>query len=325
MVRLQSFMEAYGARAMLFELWTQKPALFDLLLLLFDRSEFLAERAIRTPDLVDELEAADGCAARKPPRETLPRPPLRPGRQGSIPLAAPLSRGRIDAHRPARHFGPGRFRAKPGGTFRAGRRLPAIRAGSRLPRAAACRPLPSASSAWASWAAPRSATARTWTFFSWPRPAQKTCPPARPWPPTVMDLLSRPTELGIVFRIDTRLRPDGEKGLLVNTLEACEDYYRRRAALWEIQALTRARPVAGRHDAWRALPASGRRPGQFHPAKRRRRVRPAFVLLRQTAVGAGRLHPGLEGGNRPHAPADDPGTHRARAGSLWPSKPARAG
>jgi glutamate-ammonia-ligase adenylyltransferase len=60
-----------------------------------------------------------------------------------------------------------------------------------------------------------------------------------------MDLLSRTTELGIVFRIDTRLRPDGEKGLLVNTLEVCEDYYRRRAALWEIQALSRARPVAG--------------------------------------------------------------------------------
>jgi glutamate-ammonia-ligase adenylyltransferase len=60
-----------------------------------------------------------------------------------------------------------------------------------------------------------------------------------------MDLLARQTELGIVFRIDTRLRPDGEKGLLVNTLEAYEEYYRRRAALWEIQALTRARPVAG--------------------------------------------------------------------------------
>ncbi len=41
------------------------------------------------------------------------------------------------------------------------------------------------------------------------------------------------------------MRPDGEKGLLVNTLEACEEYYRRRAELWEIQALTRVRPVAG--------------------------------------------------------------------------------
>ncbi len=47
LVRLDSFIEAYGARATLYEMWTQKPSLFELLLLLFDRSEFLAERAIR--------------------------------------------------------------------------------------------------------------------------------------------------------------------------------------------------------------------------------------------------------------------------------------
>jgi len=62
---------------------------------------------------------------------------------------------------------------------------------------------------------------------------------------SVMELLSRRTEQGIVFHTDARLRPDGEKGLLVNTLAAYEEYYRRRARLWEIQALTRTRPVAG--------------------------------------------------------------------------------
>jgi len=41
------------------------------------------------------------------------------------------------------------------------------------------------------------------------------------------------------------LRPDGEKGLLVNTLDAYEEYYRHRAQLWEIQSLTRTRLVAG--------------------------------------------------------------------------------
>jgi glutamate-ammonia-ligase adenylyltransferase len=51
--------------------------------------------------------------------------------------------------------------------------------------------------------------------------------------------------MGVVFATDARLRPDGEKGLLVNTLEAYEDYYRRRAHLWEIQALSRTRSVAG--------------------------------------------------------------------------------
>ena len=59
------------------------------------------------------------------------------------------------------------------------------------------------------------------------------------------ELLSRRTEQGMVFHTDARLRPDGEKGLLVNTLAAYEAYYRQRAQLWEIQALTRTRPVAG--------------------------------------------------------------------------------
>jgi glutamate-ammonia-ligase adenylyltransferase len=41
------------------------------------------------------------------------------------------------------------------------------------------------------------------------------------------------------------LRPDGEKGLLVNTLAAYREYYLERALLWEIQSLTRTRAVAG--------------------------------------------------------------------------------
>jgi glutamate-ammonia-ligase adenylyltransferase len=61
----------------------------------------------------------------------------------------------------------------------------------------------------------------------------------------VMDMLSAQTELGIAFVTDARLRPDGDKGLLVNTLSAYEDYYRQRAQLWEIQALARTRPIAG--------------------------------------------------------------------------------
>jgi glutamate-ammonia-ligase adenylyltransferase len=59
------------------------------------------------------------------------------------------------------------------------------------------------------------------------------------------DLLATRTEQGLVFHTDARLRPDGEKGLLVNSLKAYEDYYRQRAQLWEIQTLTRARAVAG--------------------------------------------------------------------------------
>jgi glutamate-ammonia-ligase adenylyltransferase len=61
----------------------------------------------------------------------------------------------------------------------------------------------------------------------------------------LMELISGQSELGAAFELDARLRPDGDKGLLVNNLEAYEEYYRRRASLWEIQTLTRVRPVAG--------------------------------------------------------------------------------
>jgi glutamate-ammonia-ligase adenylyltransferase len=61
----------------------------------------------------------------------------------------------------------------------------------------------------------------------------------------VMDLLSRRTESGFCFDCDARLRPYGEKGLLVTTFNAATDYYERVAGLWELQALSRARWVAG--------------------------------------------------------------------------------
>lgn len=67
----------------------------------------------------------------------------------------------------------------------------------------------------------------------------------------MMELISSRTESGLVFVTDARLRPDGEKGLLVNTLEAYEDYYRSRAQLWEIQSISRTRPVAGNMELGR--------------------------------------------------------------------------
>src|SRR5205807_219415 len=69
--RLDNFIAAYGARATLFELWNSNPAIFELLVLLFDRSEFLAELAIRVPDLVDELVSSGRLRQRKSAEETL--------------------------------------------------------------------------------------------------------------------------------------------------------------------------------------------------------------------------------------------------------------
>ena len=61
----------------------------------------------------------------------------------------------------------------------------------------------------------------------------------------LVTFLDTQTTAGRLFEIDTRLRPDGASGLLVTSLEAFRDYQRRRAWVWEHQALTRARFCAG--------------------------------------------------------------------------------
>ena len=57
--------------------------------------------------------------------------------------------------------------------------------------------------------------------------------------------MTQPSAEGMIASLDTRLRPDGEKGPLVAPLAAYESYYRERAQIWEIHALTRARPISG--------------------------------------------------------------------------------
>src|SRR5258707_1990142 len=61
----------------------------------------------------------------------------------------------------------------------------------------------------------------------------------------LITVLSIPSAEGVIASVDARLRPKGEKGRLVGSLEAFQAYYRDRAQFWEIQALTRARPVTG--------------------------------------------------------------------------------
>jgi glutamate-ammonia-ligase adenylyltransferase len=57
--------------------------------------------------------------------------------------------------------------------------------------------------------------------------------------------LTLPLREGMLYRIDTRLRPSGSAGPLVISFEALATYHAREARLWERQALLRARPVAG--------------------------------------------------------------------------------
>jgi glutamate-ammonia-ligase adenylyltransferase len=61
----------------------------------------------------------------------------------------------------------------------------------------------------------------------------------------VISALSAPTAEGRLFEIDMRLRPSGNAGPVACSLESFDGYQRRTAQVWEHQALTRARAVAG--------------------------------------------------------------------------------
>ncbi|HZX94546.1 MAG TPA: bifunctional [glutamate--ammonia ligase]-adenylyl-L-tyrosine phosphorylase/[glutamate--ammonia-ligase] adenylyltransferase [Myxococcales bacterium] len=80
--------------------------------------------------------------------------------------------------------------------------------------------------------------------------------------------LALPLREGILYRIDTRLRPSGSAGPLVISFEALANYHLREARLWERQALLRARPVAGDHDLFTRAFAQVLEPSLYRPIDR---------------------------------------------------------
>lgn len=244
LMRMDSFISAYGARATLYELWTHNPSLFNLLLRLFDRSEFLAETAIRTPDLVDELELSGRLRRAKTSAEIL--------RDLSYGLADADQKSWIRRYHQAEQMRVG---------------LRDILGWAAYPaNLAEITALADACLQYALQSVMRKHRLTNPPFcvlglgklggceidygsdldivFVTDAPDKKL-PRLQRLAIEMMDLISGPSEMGVAFKTDARLRPDGDKGLIVNNFEAYEDYYRRRAGLWEIQTLTRVRPIAG--------------------------------------------------------------------------------
>jgi glutamate-ammonia-ligase adenylyltransferase len=71
--------------------------------------------------------------------------------------------------------------------------------------------------------------------------------------------LSSITREGYLYRVDLRLRPDGQKGPLVIGSDAFITYAKRRASLWEWLAYVKLRAVAGDLKLGRAVEASARK------------------------------------------------------------------
>ncbi|MBI4662141.1 MAG: bifunctional [glutamate--ammonia ligase]-adenylyl-L-tyrosine phosphorylase/[glutamate--ammonia-ligase] adenylyltransferase [Verrucomicrobia bacterium] len=263
LARLDSFVSAYGSRALLYETWVHNPSLYDLLLLLFDRSEHLAEIAIRTPDLVDELELSGRLRRQKSVAE----------------IQEDLRHGLRDKNQHAwlRRY----FQAE---LMRLGLRdiigladfehnlaeLSALaeaclqHALDVVLRQHRIKSTPLAIVGLGKLGGAELNYGSDLDILFVADPKQKDLARLQRLAAQVMDLLSKPTETGVTFLTDPRLRPDGEKGLLVNTLSAFEQYYRQRAQLWEIQALSRARFVAGHAGVGAGFEELAARLSNFH-------------------------------------------------------------
>jgi glutamate-ammonia-ligase adenylyltransferase len=61
----------------------------------------------------------------------------------------------------------------------------------------------------------------------------------------LVQALANVTDEGFLYRVDMRLRPWGNSGELVSSLESYLDYLRQHARLWEKQSLLKARVIAG--------------------------------------------------------------------------------
>ena len=61
----------------------------------------------------------------------------------------------------------------------------------------------------------------------------------------VIAAISAPTAEGVLYDLDLRLRPSGNKGPVATHIDSFRKYQRTDAWTWEHMALTRARPVAG--------------------------------------------------------------------------------
>ena len=74
----------------------------------------------------------------------------------------------------------------------------------------------------------------------------------------LIHFLSIQTSSGRLYEVDTRLRPSGDSGFMVTSLDAFKRYQRKEAWVWEHQALLRSRSVAGSKQVCEAFEADRR-------------------------------------------------------------------
>ena len=119
--------------------------------------------------------------------------------------------------------------------------------------------------------------------------------------------------------------PTAKRACSSTPLEACEEYYRRRAALWEIQALTRVRPIAGDLEAGAQFQQLAAALADFSPEN----VAAGFAASSARASARAEkpaCPPTRPAGKRKSTPcaSASSGNEPRPAKTAWPSRPAWA-
>ncbi|CEK11333.1 bifunctional [glutamate--ammonia ligase]-adenylyl-L-tyrosine phosphorylase/[glutamate--ammonia-ligase] adenylyltransferase [Legionella hackeliae] len=95
----------------------------------------------------------------------------------------------------------------------------------------------------------------------------------------ILHMLTTRSQSGILYAVDTRLRPSGEAGLLVSHIEAFIEYQLHHAWTWEHQALIRTRVLVSDKrltQAFRQLKKS-----VFQIARNPRLIRDEIIMMRE--------------------------------------------
>ncbi len=244
--------------------WPAIRRMAEILLQVFSTSHYFSEVLIRDPQLLDWLRAGP----ERPDRASLVEDLWKTlsgtcRRERAVARAAAVSPAREPADRLQRHRSRAAAGADHAGSFRPGRCLRGrgVAAGAGSGRVSVRRAACRRRSAGAVRGAGAGQAGRAGAQLQLGhRPGLSLRPGRRddrgrrlfPTPSSsrrmgseLVRLLAEHTALGIVYRVDMRLRPDGEQGALASPLDATLGYYVTRGRTWERQALIKCRAVAG--------------------------------------------------------------------------------
>jgi len=237
------FVEAYGLRSLLFELLVANPKLLELVVKTFDASRFAGDLLIRRPQLLEEITRDPTFSQARPTAEHLRRldslgasafhlDPVRAYRQRQILRV--ILRDVLSSGRPtnAKNFGLELSDLAEACLLFP---IPLLR-GKQLTVIA----LGKFGGHELSYGADLDVL-----FVGRAHNSETNAGEEIRAAQNLVVNMAQSTSEGNIWALDARLRPEGEKGPLVCPLETYQAYYENRAQLWEIHALTRARPVTG--------------------------------------------------------------------------------